>query len=166
MIVIINSGVHHNLGSSEYPKRVKQCALAVEIIKDYYDDLVIKAQQAKINGSIAPSNSFVNLLDGLTSSNIINSLRDVTLEMLETVHNERPGNSRSNSVDHLDTEVHRSSFASTDLMPPVVYRRARHVITENNRVLDTVQALSERDWVTVGRLMTESHASLSTDYEV
>ena len=141
-------------------------------MKQYYDDLVVTAQQAKINSTITPSSSIVNLLDNLTSHTIINSLRDVTLDMLETVHNQRPGNSRSNSIDvdlALKADTFRNSnvsSTSSDVMPPVVYRRARHVITENNRVLETVQALSVHDWATVGRLMTESHASLSTDYEV
>jgi galactokinase len=45
-------------------------------------------------------------------------------------------------------------------------RRVRHVVTENARVLATVEALHANDWATVGRLMTASHASLRDDYEV
>jgi galactokinase len=45
-------------------------------------------------------------------------------------------------------------------------RRARHVVTENQRVLDTVEALGRGDWKTVGRLFRESHASQRDDYEV
>lgn len=51
-------------------------------------------------------------------------------------------------------------------LPPVVYRRARHVISENERVLAGVAALERGDLVTFGRLMNESHASLRDDYEV
>lgn len=45
-------------------------------------------------------------------------------------------------------------------------RRARHVITENNRVLMAVAALRNNDLETFGQLMTESHYSLRDDYEV
>ena len=44
-------------------------------------------------------------------------------------------------------------------------RRARHVISENQRVRDFAQALAKKDFVETGRLMTESHASLANDYE-
>jgi galactokinase len=52
------------------------------------------------------------------------------------------------------------------LLPPVVYRRCRHVVDENERVLQTVAALQQNDLVTVGRLMNASHNSLRDDYEV
>jgi galactokinase len=45
-------------------------------------------------------------------------------------------------------------------------RRARHVIGENARVLDAVDALSTGDMVRVGALMDASHASLRDDFEV
>jgi galactokinase len=48
----------------------------------------------------------------------------------------------------------------------VVYRRCRHVIRENARVLDAAKALEEEDLETFGRLMNESHRSLRDDYEV
>ncbi len=45
-------------------------------------------------------------------------------------------------------------------------KRARHVITENERVLEAVQALQRKDFGTFGRLMYASHQSLRDDYEV
>lgn len=51
-------------------------------------------------------------------------------------------------------------------MSEPVYKRARHVITENRRVLDSVRALKQGDAVTFGRLMNESHDSLKDDYKV
>ena len=48
----------------------------------------------------------------------------------------------------------------------VVRRRAKHVITENARTLDAINALEKNDIETFGRLMNESHDSLCTDYEV
>lgn len=47
-----------------------------------------------------------------------------------------------------------------------VRKRARHVISENNRVLQAVSVLHEGDILSFGRLMNESHDSLRDDYEV
>jgi len=51
-------------------------------------------------------------------------------------------------------------------LPDVVARRARHVIAENDRVLETVQAFQDGDLRRAGRLMDASHASLRDLYEV
>src|SRR5262249_3389561 len=48
----------------------------------------------------------------------------------------------------------------------VLEHRARHVVEENGRVLETVAALEVGDLVTVGRLFDASHASLRDLYEV
>lgn len=48
----------------------------------------------------------------------------------------------------------------------VVRRRARHVVTENQRVLDMVAALDAGDAVGAGSLLTASHRSLADDFEV
>ena len=45
-------------------------------------------------------------------------------------------------------------------------RRARHVVTENARVVDSVAALRSLDWPRLGELMVASHASLRDDYQV
>ena len=49
---------------------------------------------------------------------------------------------------------------------PVVRARARHVVTENERVRTFAAALAAGDLVAAGRTMVESHASLRDDYEV
>ncbi|MBN1635874.1 MAG: galactokinase [Deltaproteobacteria bacterium] len=48
----------------------------------------------------------------------------------------------------------------------VLFRRARHVITENQRVREAVEALKKADLETFGRLLNASHMSLRDDYEV
>jgi galactokinase len=69
----------------------------------------------------------------------IRALRDVTVEELE---------------------------AHQDLLPPLVYRRCRHVVGENGRVIEAVAALEAGDLDHVGSLMNASHTSLRDDYEV
>jgi galactokinase len=51
-------------------------------------------------------------------------------------------------------------------MDPVVFRRARHVISENERTLQAARAIQASDWATAGQLMYASHASLRDDYQV
>jgi galactokinase len=69
----------------------------------------------------------------------VTALRDVTLEQLDE---------------------HRDGLAG------VLYRRCRHVITENARVLAAGEALEQHDLHAFGKLMAESHQSLRDDYEV
>ena len=51
-------------------------------------------------------------------------------------------------------------------LPPVVYRRCRHVISENGRVVQASQALRAGHLSQFGVLMGESHRSLRDDYQV
>ena len=64
-----------------------------------------------------------------------------------------------------DVSLQRLAGARS-LLDAETYRRARHVITENKRVLDTVQALGCGDHVAAGRLMTASHCSMRDDFEI
>jgi galactokinase len=52
------------------------------------------------------------------------------------------------------------------LLTEMLYRRARHVVTENARVLAARDALINNDLETLGALMQKSHISLRDDYEV
>ncbi|MEI6785635.1 MAG: galactokinase, partial [Verrucomicrobiota bacterium] len=59
-----------------------------------------------------------------------------------------------------------SLMAARRQMEPVVFRRARHVVSENERTLQAAQAIQASDWAKVGELMYASHRSLREDYEV
>ncbi len=64
-----------------------------------------------------------------------------------------------------DADMKMLAAAKEDL-DEVVYRRARHVIGENERTVLAADALDRGDYPEVGRLMYESHAFLRDDYEV
>jgi galactokinase len=51
-------------------------------------------------------------------------------------------------------------------LPDPLGRRARHVVTEDDRVLDAVRAMRAEDVQALGRLFYASHASMRDDYEV
>ena len=52
------------------------------------------------------------------------------------------------------------------VLSATVYRRCRHVVMENQRVLEAAQALQSGDADRFGHLMYRSHASLRDDYQV
>ena len=56
--------------------------------------------------------------------------------------------------------------AACDDLPERIYRRCRHVVTENARTLDASEAMRRGDFDAFGRLMNASHASLRDDFEV
>lgn len=49
---------------------------------------------------------------------------------------------------------------------PTVAKRARHVISENQRVLDAIEALQQGDLAQLGKLMAQSHRSMKEDFEI
>ena len=51
------------------------------------------------------------------------------------------------------------------LADPILRRRARHIVTENRRVLAFADAMRDGDTAVMGALMTESHRSMQYDYE-
>jgi galactokinase len=106
-LVICNTMVKHELGTSEYNVRRAQCEEGIRILR-----------------TVLPE---------------VRALRDVTLTQLEEHH---------------------------ELLPPQVYARCRHVVTENARVLSAVRALEHGDIRALGTLMRGSHHSLRDEYEV
>ena len=62
--------------------------------------------------------------------------------------------------------LHAAGRAAVErITDPVVRRRARHVVTENERVRACVSALAAGELDQVGQLLDASHRSLSEDYE-
>ncbi len=106
-LLLLNTNVSHNLASSEYNTRKRECEEGVAIIQKLYPG--------------------------------VQSLRDATLHMLETVR---------------------------ERLRPVVYKRCRFIIEENERVLAVADALQNQDIPRVGTLLYEGHSGLSHLYEI
>ena len=70
---------------------------------------------------------------------------------------------RVSSLRDLDIQ---NLYEAKDLLSDELFRRARHVITENRRTVDAAKAMKDNDLKLLGKLMTESHKSLRDDYEV
>jgi len=106
-IIAVNSMVKHELGSSAYRERVKECAAAVE---------AIQAIDATVQ-----------------------SLRDVSLEFFGRIQ---------------------------DSVPLTPRKRARHIISDTQRVPDLAAAAEKHDLLEMGRLFVASHRSMQYDYEI
>jgi galactokinase len=63
-------------------------------------------------------------------------------------------------------ELRDATEGDLDLLSGAELKRARHVVSENARVLEAVGTLRDWDFEAFGRLMYASHASLRDDYEV
>nr|WP_154326353.1 MULTISPECIES: galactokinase [Haloferax] len=107
-ILVVDTGVSHELADSGYNDRVRECRRAVSILRE-------------------------------SSETPVESLRDADVDLLE---------------------------AHVDALGDVLYRRVRHVVTENERVRDACEALSAHDFEQVGAKMVAGHESLRDDYEV
>jgi galactokinase len=57
-------------------------------------------------------------------------------------------------------------LGAQDALDPLVFRRARHVVTENARTLAAADAMRADDAMEMGRLMDESHVSMRDDFEI
>jgi len=62
--------------------------------------------------------------------------------------------------------LREATASDLDRLDERLRRRARHVVTEVQRVADTVAALGAGDWTRVGELFTASHASMRDDFEI
>jgi galactokinase len=59
-----------------------------------------------------------------------------------------------------------SALERISALPEPLCRRARHVVTENARVIEAVAALRDGDAPRLGRLFAASHASMRDDYQI
>ena len=138
--LVIHSGVSHDLADGAYAQRRAECEMICEALQ-------------------------------------VGSLRDVTPEMITTLTPDLPAPSpasppaaspiQSPAVSPIQSST--PSPIPSSLQEPldeVLLRRARHVVTENQRVLAAMEALKTANWSTLGQLLFESHQSLRDDYQV
>jgi galactokinase len=64
------------------------------------------------------------------------------------------------------TALSEADAAAVERLPEPLRRRARHVLSENERVRAAVTALRDDELQTLGELLSASHASLRDDYEI
>lgn len=99
-------------------------------------DVAVVAVNSMVKHELAQSAYRQRVAECAAAAREIGSLRDATLDSVQLIHD------------------------------PIVRRRARHVVTENQRVVDFVAAIRRADLPEMGRLLLASHRSLQNDYEV
>lgn len=141
VILVTNSNVKHALTGSEYPTRVAQCKAATEAIAKFTASEVTQLRDASLQ-----------MLDEAAA----NSAAEATKAAAKAAAEGIEGGAGSE-----EEETNNVLATSGD-----VYKRARHVISENARVLSATAALEAGDFEAVGEAMYKSHASLKDDFEV
>lgn len=95
--------------------------------------------------------------------------------LADSKYNERRGEcdsaveglSKSGKIENLSQLDYPSFLKKMDIIgDEIIIKRAKHVISENQRAIDAVKALKANDLIAFGQLMNASHDSLRDDYEV
>lgn len=90
-----------------------------------------------------------------------------THALVEDEYAERRARCESAAAELDVTHLAAASLEQVELLTDLVTRRrARHVVSEQARVVEAEHALELGDWSAFGRLMTASHVSLRDDFEV
>ena len=104
-----------------------------------------------------PSNWKFCLVDSKVQRNLRDSSYNERYNQLKKAEEEI-------GVEYLGS-VKLKDFNENNFSSHIVYKRAKHVVSENKRVLDAKESILENDIKTFGRLMNESHKSYSNDFE-
>ncbi len=127
-------------------------ALLIDCRSLEYRLIPFPAQAALVIGNTKASRSL--------AGSAYNERRSQCEEGVALLRQELPDIAALRDVTSEQLEAHKH------LLPEIVYRRCRHVVSENERVMQTVDAFQRGDLAEAGRLMDASHASLRDDYEV
>ena len=109
-------------------------------------------------GAQSPTRDSVVVADSARAR--VTSLGQVTITATRT---ERDVFNSPSAVSVIDSATLRRSI---DRLDEVTFRRAYHVVTENERTLQAMVAMRTGDVAHLGELMNASHDSLSRDFEV
>jgi galactokinase len=121
--------------------------------------LLIDCRSLEMRPVPLPPGTAVVILDTATRRGLVDSAYNERRAQCEAA-------ARSFGVPAL-RDVGLSQFeAEAHRLDDLIRRRARHVITENDRTLRAAEVMSRGDAAELGRLMNGSHASLRDDFEV
>ena len=135
-------------------------------IMDQYASLLCEAGAALLVD--CRSLEAVNVPLDLTSAGLALVVCDTRVErgLADTGYNDRRATCERAARMLGIEELRDATEGDLDLLSEAELRRARHVISENARVIEAVEALEDGHFDEFGRLMYASHASLRDDYEV
>jgi galactokinase len=106
-----------------------------------------------------PDTTSIVILDTATRRGLVDSAYNERRAQCEAAANHfRVDALRDVSLEQLGTQ--------SASLEPILFKRAQHVISENQRVLDAVKALEKGDAGELGRLMNQSHLSMRDDFQI
>jgi galactokinase len=106
-----------------------------------------------------PQKTSVVILDTATRRGLVGSAYNERREQCEA-------GARYFKVKALRDLTIEQLMTAEDQLVPLIYRRARHIVSENQRVLQAVQAMITGDAAALGKLMNASHLSMRDDFEI
>jgi galactokinase len=121
--------------------------------------LLIDCRSLETEAVPLPPDTAVVVLDTSTRRGLVDSAYNERREQCEAA-------ARFFGVPALRDVSLEQFQARADDMPDLVRRRARHVVTEDVRTLQAVEAMRRGDRDTLGRLLIAGHTSLRDDFEV
>jgi galactokinase len=121
--------------------------------------LLIDCRSLKTQQIPLPKKTQIVILDTATRRGLVDSAYNERRDQCEAVACYFDVKAlRDVTLDQLEMEYGRLNM--------LLYNRARHVVSGNQRVLDAVEALKAGDVPALGKLMNESHASMRDDFEI
>ena len=135
-------------------------------IMDQYASLLCKAGAALLIDCRSLEAQNVPL--DLTAAGLALVVCDTRVErgLADTGYNDRRATCERAASTLGIEELRDATEGDLDLLSGEELKRARHIVTENARVLEAVEELENSDFDAFGRLMYASHASLRDDFEV
>ena len=104
-----------------------------------------------------PQNWKFYLVDSAVQRNLRNSSYNERYSQLKKAEKEL-------SVEYLGS-IKLENYKKEKISDPIIRQRASHVITENDRVLKSIQYMRKKNIKEFGNLMIQSHLSYSNDFE-
>ena len=90
-----------------------------------------------------------------------------TRKLSQGKYNERKNEtSKASAILEVPSLRHATIDQLIKIEDPVIKKRAKHIISENDRVLKAVSYLEKNDPISFGELMNHSHQSMRDDYEI
>lgn len=121
--------------------------------------LLIDCRSLETSAVAIPNNLAVLIINSNVKRRLVDGEYNVRREQCEAA-------SRAFGV-HALRDVSLAQFERQVMeLNPIVARRAKHVITENERTQLAYQALARNDLAAMGKLMRDSHASMRDDFEI
>lgn len=106
-----------------------------------------------------PQETRIVILDTSTRRGLVNSAYNERREQCETV-------AQYFGVKALRDITLAQLESEKDRLNELLYRRAKHVVSGNQRVMEAVEALTVGDAAALGELMNKSHISMRDDFEI